>query len=106
MLHCQGYDPKPVPSWRKCPLILASRRAEFRPLAADEAAEIRALPESVRSSLPGCKLFRPQQIAHYNQIAELGRQAGEPGGQGSLPGQDQAWQVVPQVWLSVRSGDV
>lgn len=70
MLHGQGYTPKPVPSWRKCPLIQASRRGEFRPLEANTAAEIRPLPEDVRSSLPGCKLFQPEQIAHYNHMLQ------------------------------------
>ncbi|KAG0599726.1 hypothetical protein M758_12G174200 [Ceratodon purpureus] len=68
MLHGQGYQAKPVPNWRKCSLILASRKAEFRPLEAKIAPEIRPLPESMRLSLPGCKLFHPQQIAHYNQM--------------------------------------
>lgn len=68
MIHGEGYKPKPLRSWRRCPLIQASRKAEFRPFPDGVAPEIRHLPEHVRESLNGCKLFQPQQIAEYNRM--------------------------------------
>lgn len=68
MIHGEGFKPMPVRNWRKCPLIQASRKAEFRPIPADMAPEIRRLPEHVRTSLNGCKLFQLPQIAEYNNL--------------------------------------
>jgi hypothetical protein len=68
MIHGEGYKPKPLRSWRRCPLIQASRKAEFRAFPDGTTPEIRHLPEHVRASLNGCKLFHPQQIDEYNRM--------------------------------------
>lgn len=68
MIHGEGYAPKPIRSWRKCPLIQASRKAEFRPFPDGIVPEIRNLPEHVRTSLNGCHFFPPQQILEYNRM--------------------------------------
>ncbi|XP_024364425.1 uncharacterized protein [Physcomitrium patens] len=70
MIHGEGYKPKPLPSWRKCPLIQASRLAEFRPIPNHTTPKILQLPEHIRATLNGCKVFQPQQIAEYNRILE------------------------------------
>ena len=70
MIHGEGYEPKPLRSWRKCPLIQASRKKEFRPVPEGVMPEIRHLPENVRTALTGCKLFQPQQIAEYNRLVQ------------------------------------
>ncbi|KAG0581831.1 hypothetical protein M758_3G013400 [Ceratodon purpureus] len=70
MIHGEGFKPKPLRSWRKCPLIQASRKREFRPVPDGVTPEIRQLPENVRTTLNGCKLFQPQQIAEYNRMLQ------------------------------------
>lgn len=70
MIHGEGYKPKPLRSWRKCPLIQASRKKEFRPVPDGVTPEIRHLPENVREALNGCKVFQPQQIAEYNRLLQ------------------------------------
>lgn len=68
MLNGDGCNPKPVRTWRKCPLIQASRRSEFRPLPDGAVPEIRPMPKNVRESLNGCMTFQSQQIARYNEL--------------------------------------
>jgi hypothetical protein len=68
MLHGQGYTPRPMRCWRMCPFIQASRKAEFKPIPTNMSPEIRKLPEDVRMTLQGCKVFQPPQIAEYNNL--------------------------------------
>ena len=70
MILGNGVKPMPVRSWLRCPLIQASRKLEFRPFPADIVPEIRSLPEHVRMSLSGCKVFQIPQITEYNKMLQ------------------------------------
>lgn len=65
MIHGEGYKPKPLPSWRKCPLIQASRKTEFRPIPDHMTPVIRHLPEHIRTTLNGCKVSEIVLISRH-----------------------------------------